>query len=69
MTTSSSGPREVLFEFRPMGAQVRVAAIDSASGVEVVIIAPASSSQAQMKTVALAKLRRRLGAAPGSGQR
>lgn len=52
--------REVLFEFRHAGPQVRVAAIDVESGVEVVAIAPASATEMQMKSLALAKLRRRL---------
>lgn len=51
---------EVLFEFRRIGGQMRVAAIDSASGVEVIIIAPVTATQVQMQTLALAKLRRRL---------
>jgi hypothetical protein len=52
--------REVLFEFHQAGPQVRVAAIDVLSGIEVVAIAPASATQMQMKNLALAKLRRRL---------
>lgn len=52
--------REVLFEFRPAGNQVRVAAIDATTGIEVIIIAPVTSSQEQMKSIALAKLRRRM---------
>ncbi|WP_196259030.1 DUF6898 family protein [Pelagibacterium limicola] len=60
MTPAPNGSREVLFEFRPAGNQVRVAAIDATTGVEVVIIAPVHTSQEQMKAVALAKLRRRL---------
>lgn len=52
--------REVLFEFRPAGNQIRVAAIDATTGIEVIIIAPVNTSEAQMKSVALAKLRRRL---------
>lgn len=51
---------EVLFEFRHAGQQVRVTAIDADSGVEVVVIAPVTASQAQMKSIALAKLQRRL---------
>lgn len=51
---------EVLFEFHRAGAQVRVAAIDSDTGIEVIVIAPASATQLQMKTLAMAKLRRRL---------
>lgn len=52
--------REILFEFRQAGNQIRVAAIDAATGVEVVIIAPVHTSEAQMKAIAAAKLRRRL---------
>ena len=54
---------DVLFEFVQMGKQVRVAAIDSASGTEIVIIAPVSASKSQMQQLALAKLRKKLSAA------
>lgn len=54
------GRREILFEFRQAGNQIRVAAIDAATGVEVVIIAPVHTSEEQMKAIAAAKLRRRL---------
>ena len=53
---------EVLFEFTQIGPQMRVAAIDVATAIEVVIIAPVSASRAQMQTNVLAKLRRRLAA-------
>ena len=49
---------EVLFEFTQIGAQMRVAAIDAATGTEVVVIAPAAATQLQMQNLALAKLRR-----------
>ena len=52
----------VLFEFAPLGQQMRVAAIDEATGIEVVLIAPLKASRHQMQQQALAKLRRRLGA-------
>jgi hypothetical protein len=52
----SSG--EVLFEFTRIGRQTRIAAMDAASGIEVVVIAPSVASQAQMRQLALAKLRR-----------
>lgn len=55
---------EVLFEFRQLGPQMRVAAIDAATGVEVVVIAPIAATQAQMQTLALAKLRRKLADQP-----
>ncbi|MEO6013377.1 MAG: serine hydroxymethyltransferase [Devosia sp.] len=55
-----SGPGEVFFEFTQLGPQMRVAAIDGATGIEVVVIAPLSATQSYMQTLALAKLKRRL---------
>lgn len=55
-----SGAGEVLFEFTQIGQQMRVAAIDGRTGVEVVVIAPVSASRLQMQNLALAKLKRRL---------
>lgn len=54
--------REVLFEFKQIGGQMRVVAIDGETGTEVVVIAPVTASQVQMQTIALAKLKRRLAA-------
>jgi hypothetical protein len=51
---------QVLFEFVQVGAQMRVAAIDSATGTEVVVITPVAATRNQMQQLALAKLRRRL---------
>lgn len=51
---------EVLFEYIQVGQQMRVAAIDSATGIEIVVIAPVSATRTQMQQLALAKLRRRL---------
>jgi translation initiation factor 1 (eIF-1/SUI1) len=51
---------EVFFEFKQIGAQVRVAAIDARTGIEVIIIAPVTATQIQMQNLALAKLKRRL---------
>jgi hypothetical protein len=51
----------VLFEFTQVGQQMRVAAIDEASGTEVVVIAPLSATPFQMQSLALGKLRRKLG--------
>ncbi len=61
--TGSAGG-EVLFEFRQVGPQMRVAAIDPATGTEVVVIAPATATPQQMQALALAKLQRRLAGAP-----
>jgi hypothetical protein len=51
---------DVYFEFTQIGGQMRVAAIDSATGIEVIVITPLSATQHQMQTLALAKLKRRL---------
>lgn len=51
---------EVYFEFVQVGQQMRVAAIDAASGTEVIVITPVSASKHQMQQVALAKLRKKL---------
>jgi hypothetical protein len=56
----SARPSEVLFEFTRLGGQMRVAAIDATTGIEVIVIAPVTATQVQMQNLALAKLRRRL---------
>ncbi|WP_297108219.1 serine hydroxymethyltransferase [uncultured Devosia sp.] len=56
--------RDVLFEFVQMGQQMRVAAIDAATGTEVVVITPLNATRLQMQRVALAKLRRKLEQGP-----
>ena len=63
------GQGEVYFEFSQLGRQMRVAAIDADTGVEVVVITPVSATKTQMQQVALAKLRKKLGEAPPSPQR
>ena len=55
--------REVLFEFTAVGAVLKVAAIDAATGIEVTVMGPASASRADLRKLALAKLRKRLDAA------
>lgn len=55
-----SVPGQVFFEFTRIGPQMRVAAIDGATSIEVVVIAPVTASRIQMQNLALAKLKRRL---------
>jgi hypothetical protein len=55
-----SGPGEVIFEITRIGDLQRVAAVDVASGVEVVIQAPASAALADVRALALKKLERAL---------
>jgi len=57
--TSPTG--RVLFEFVQVGQQMRVAAIDEATGTEVVVITPLTATPFQMRSLALGKLRRKLG--------
>ena len=62
---SQSGPhpsqQRVLFEFVQLGQQVRVSAIDEATGTEVVVICPPQLGQLQMQRMALNKLRHKMG--------
>ncbi|UYN99957.1 MAG: serine hydroxymethyltransferase [Devosia sp.] len=53
-------PGDVLFEFVQIGQQMRVSAIDEATGVEVVVITPLNATRLQMQRVAMAKLKRKL---------
>ncbi len=50
----------VLFEFTEIGGQVRIAAIDERSGIEIVVISPSGATRQQMQQLALAKLRKRM---------
>jgi hypothetical protein len=55
-----STPREVYFEVTRVGATVKVAAIDGATGIEVSVLGPASAAPSDLQRLALAKLRARL---------
>jgi hypothetical protein len=52
--------REVYFEFIAIGNAVKCTAIDSITAVEVSVMGPASASQADLKQLALQKLKARL---------
>ncbi len=52
--------REVYFEFTAIGQTVKVTAIDSATGIEVSTMGPVTASQADLKQLALGKLKARL---------
>ena len=66
MTEDRSGKSgEVLFEFKQLGQQMRVAALHVATNTEVVVITPSTATPLQMQTLALAKLRTRLAERPG----
>ncbi|MGD9766925.1 MAG: serine hydroxymethyltransferase [Pseudolabrys sp.] len=55
-----SDQREIYFEFTVVGALVKVAAIDSATATEVVVMGPATASRADLERLAAQKLRARL---------
>jgi len=60
-------PGEVYLEYRPVGKQVQVNAIDAATGIEVSVFGPASASQEDLKRIAVRKLQRRIEQVKGSG--
>jgi hypothetical protein len=62
----SKGEGEVIVEMRPIGGVVRVAAVDVATGIEVVVMGPATASQQTLEQLAIAKLKRRLATDRGS---
>ncbi|XBQ15856.1 MAG: serine hydroxymethyltransferase [Oceanicaulis sp.] len=53
--------REVIFEFVAIGDSVRVAAVDVATGEEVVVTGPRSAAQLDLERIAGRKLARKLG--------
>jgi hypothetical protein len=57
---ASTVPREVYFEITLVGAHAKVAAIDGASGIEVMVLGPAHAAETELKRLAVAKLRARL---------
>jgi hypothetical protein len=59
-----SGEREILFEVTHVGDVQRVAAVDVATGVEVVIQAPANAAWVDVRALALRKLERALAERP-----
>ena len=56
---------EVIFEIQKLGEYQRVAAIHVASGVEVVVQAPANAAYADVRALALRKLERAMKAEQG----
>jgi len=57
---TSDAASGVYFELTPIGASVKVVAIDAATGTEVSVIAPVHAAQADLRRLALRKLRARL---------
>jgi hypothetical protein len=55
---SAGSDREVIFEITRVGDVQRIAAVDVATGIEVVVQAPASAALADVRALALKKLER-----------
>ena len=56
-----SGPRgEIYIEYKQVGQTMKVTAIDAATGLEAVIMGPASAAQSQLQKVAVQKLKMQL---------
>ncbi len=53
-------PGEIYLEFHQVGQQVKVTAIDAATGIEVSTFGPVSVAQEDLKRVAVRKLKRRV---------
>jgi ABC-type uncharacterized transport system YnjBCD ATPase subunit len=62
----TKGEGEVIVEMRPIGGVVRVAAVDVATGIEVVVMGPATAGQQTLEQLAIAKLKRKLAMNGGS---
>jgi len=60
MSENDGGAREVFFEFTALGGAVKVVAIDAATGIEVSVMGPVRASEADLKRLALQKLKARL---------
>ncbi len=60
-----SAEREIIFETVRIGDAQRVAAVDVATGIEVVVMAPAGAAIEDVQALALRKLERALGAKGG----
>jgi hypothetical protein len=59
---SAAQSREVYFEITKIGGTAKVAAIDSATGIEVCVVGPAHAAETELRRLALAKLQARLAA-------
>jgi hypothetical protein len=67
--SASGSDRDVIFEITRVGDVQRIAAVDVATGVEVVVQAPASAALADVRALALKKLERVLTEQPPTPKR
>ena len=57
---AAGNERDVYFEFIAVGSTMRVSAIDSVTGTEVVVMGPVNAAKADLERLALQKLKARL---------
>jgi hypothetical protein len=67
--SAGGSDRDVIFEITRVGDVQRIAAVDVATGVEVVVQAPASAALADVRALALKKLERVLTEQPQTPKR
>lgn len=60
MAHQSEAASEVYFEITVIGRSAKISAVDAATAIEVAVVAPARTSMADMKKLALAKLKARI---------
>jgi hypothetical protein len=65
MAVKASDTGEVIIEMRPVGSVVRVAAVDVATGTEVIVMGPAASPPKALEELAIAKLKKKLSSGSG----
>lgn len=58
---------EVIFEITVIGANAKVSAVDVATAIEVAVVGPANASMADLKRLALGKLKARIARESGGG--
>lgn len=64
-----SGPRgEIYIEYKQVGQIMKVTAIDADTGLETVIMGPASTAQSQLQKIAVQKLQMQLRKAKSEGE-
>lgn len=62
-------PGEVYLEYLPLGHQLRVIAVDAATGIEVTVVGPTSVPPEEVGRIAARKLKRRLAAREEAARR
>ena len=57
MPDADPRPGEIYIEFKQVGQAMKVTAVDAATGIEAVVMGPASAAQTDLQKVAVRKLK------------